>query len=185
MARTKAELHIGFLGRVQVLLGLAAALAVSGFYLMIYRPQAQQGRDLVGWIASRQKELASETATAQNLPVVEAQVMQLNKRLAGLKNVPAKPDMGQFVGEINSLSQESLLTKLDVQPGTPRESALFDERPVKLSFQGDFDGVFKFLQGVEELHRLTRVQSVKLHNVTGKPGQVSAEVSICIYYHNT
>jgi Tfp pilus assembly protein PilO len=184
MARTKAEFRIAFLGRVQVLLALAAGLGVAAFYLMVYRPQAQLGQDLVNRIVSRQKELISETATAQNLPVVEAQVADLNRRLAGLKHVPTKPDIGDFMSEINRLSGVSALTKMDVQPGTTRESAVYDERPVKLTFQGDFEGVFEFLAGVEGLQRLTRISSVKLHAVAGKPGQVSAEVSVCIYYHN-
>jgi Tfp pilus assembly protein PilO len=185
MQRTKAELHIGFLGRLQMLLALAAGLGAVAFYLAIYRPQAQQGQDIISRIASRQKELTSETATARNLPVVEKQVAALNNRLSGLKHVPPKPDIGDFVSEINRLSRNSELTKLDVQPGAERESALYDERPVKLTFQGDFTGVFEFLQGDEGLQRLTRIQSVKLHGVTGKPGQVTAEVSVCIYYHNT
>jgi len=185
MARTKAEVHIGFLRRVQVLMAIGAALAVAAFYLVIYQPQSRQAMQLADRIVSQQKELSAETATAQNLPMVEAQVKSLNDHMAGLKRVPTQPDIGDFIRDINQLSQESSLTKLDVQPGAARQSAIYDERPVKLTFQGDFAGVFQFLQGVEGLQRLTRVQSVKLHGVTGKAGVVAAEVTVCIYYHDT
>jgi Tfp pilus assembly protein PilO len=185
MAQCKGELQIGFFARVQVLLAVGAALCAGGFYLAIYLPQAELSRQLTARILAQQQELNIETATARNLPAVERQVTGLIARLQGLKHVPDQPDIGEFVRVINQLSQESSLTKMDVQPGTARQSALYDERPVKLTFQGDFSGVYEFLQGIEGLKRLTRIQSVKLLGITGKPGQVSAEVSICIYYHDT
>lgn len=163
---------------------VAAAVCVGAMFVVcVYQPRSEAIDQLNRMAAQRRQQLDAEQSTARHLPEVEAEVARLRTRLAGLKQVPAHTDLGDFLGDIHKYSQQSLLQKLDVQPGVPRKADLYLEQPIALNFEGDFLGVFEFLRQIETSQRLTRIQSVSVHSIPSRPGAVKVEMSVSIYFH--
>ena len=164
---------------------LAGALLIffAAFYLLGYRAANRQLNDLRIEIASKQRDLFNNEIEAKKLPIIEKVVKQLQLKLAKFnKKLPRQQELPQFIREITQGSQQASLRNVKVEPGVGKKSDLYSEIPIKLTFEGDFLGVFAFLRQTEQLERLTRVHDLTLKAKSGKPGEVEVQVSMNIYF---
>lgn len=169
--------------RVQWILGGIIVAAFVLFYAVAYYPQNRQLQAIQDQIRSRQRELQTNQSQASKLPRVREQVDRLRARLERFdKRMPPQPELGQFIRDINQISHRSSMRKLSVQPGATRKNDLFSEMPVNLSFEGDFLGIFAFLQQAEDMERLTRIRALSIHGKDMTRGDVEVRVSMNIYF---
>jgi Tfp pilus assembly protein PilO len=169
-------------GRIQWMLGSALVLAVALFYLMVYRPQSAQLEEFDRQTEFKKSELATDRSQTDKLPRVTVELADLKRRLAGFKRLPPDPQFGQFIHDINQISQNAALQKFNEEPGTPRRLQLFSEQPVTLSFEGNFPSVFQFIGKLEDMQRLTRLRDVTIKALDDHSGLVDVKLSINIYF---
>lgn len=168
--------------RAQLSLAGAMLVLVVGFYLLLYHPTQQRLQSLDQQLESLKRDLAANQTRARNLPFVAIEVENLRHRLEKFdKRLPRSQELGQFIGEINQLSQNAALRKLTVQPAAPKRNELYSEMPISLNFEGDFINVFNFLRQTEEMQRLTRVRSLGIRCRDSKLGTVEVQLSLSIY----
>lgn len=179
--QTQAE----WCARAQWVLGIALAVMVVGFCAIVYRPNKQKLDDLNMQIAVKHRDLVNNRTRVQILPDVVLEVNKTRNRLERFdKKLPKTPELHAFINNITDVSdQAGLRNKWTVKPGVPVHSDLYTEWPIALEFEGDFNNVFNFLRRAEEMQRLTRVKSLKVHGMgAGKTGQVRVELSMNIYF---
>lgn len=175
--------QIGWCARIQWGLGSTMLTMVVAFYVMGYRPASQRLAALHQDIEIKQRELRDNQSRTQIRPVVEDKVRELHKKLQRFdKKLPRQQEFGQFYNDITFLGRQSALSKCFVEPAAvPRRNDRFVELPIDLRFEGDFLNVFAFLRQIDEMQRLTRVQSLKVTS-KGDSGQVEVQLSMNIYY---
>ena len=135
--------------------------------------------------ALAQNELTDDQQRAKNLPSVEREIARLRKRVERFDKVlPKQQDLAQFMSEVTRISQDASLRKLSWHlDSKPRKSDQFTELPIQFTFEGDFQsGVLQFLQGTEDMPRLTRVRKLNLKASDAHDGQVRAEITMNIYF---
>jgi Tfp pilus assembly protein PilO len=168
--------------KVQYVLAAVTLLALGLFYFGVYRPQEMQSQELTRKITAAQTNLTSDRTKTDRLPRVTSELMELKARLAGFKKLPPNPQYGQFLRDIYSAGKEASLQKLVVTPGLAHRAELFWEQPISLTYQGNFSGVWNFIQRVENMQRLTRVRDVTIRVLNARQGMVSVSMSVNIYY---
>jgi len=163
---------------------LVGLLGVAGvFYLGGYRPQNAEMAQLQAEMATARRDLSVNTARAQGLPAVAADILRLRAQLADFKKLPTNLELGEFVTEITQLSRRTNLHKLEYSlSGAPRPGKQYTEQAMTLKFDGDFRDVFAFLRQAEDLQRLTRVSSIAIHDVDMLSGSVQVDLSMNLYF---
>jgi Tfp pilus assembly protein PilO len=168
--------------RIQLILGGAAISAVVVMCLLIFRPQTQRLADLQRQIEFKNLELTSDRSQTDRLPRVTSELAALKRRLAGFKRLPVDPQFGQFIRDINQISEKAALRKFTEEPGAPRRRELFSEQPITISFQGGFPSVFQFVSQLEDMQRLTRVRGVTIQSTDDHDGTVDVKLLVNIYF---
>ncbi len=168
-------------------IGMAAALllyAVGAFLLWIH-PANTALEAAYGRIASAQTELREDQNRVKDLPLAEQQIARLRQRIELFdKKLPRQQDLAQFMNDVTRISQEAALNKLSWHlDSKPKHSDQITELPIQLTFEGDFQsGVVPFLQGTEDMQRLTRVRKLDLRATGIHDGHVRAEMTMNIYF---
>lgn len=176
------QTQAGMCARAQWLLAAALLLSGAGFYLFGYRPMSNQLRDLRMQSDAKQRQLGMDQSRANTLPAVKLEVDALQLRLERFdKKLPRNLDLGQFIKDLTQISQQASLRKLLVQPGGSRRADLYSERPILLSFEGDFLSAYSFLRETETMQRLTRVRNLSIKSRDVKLGQVEVQMALSIY----
>jgi Tfp pilus assembly protein PilO len=132
-----------------------------------------------------QSELQDDQMRARNLPLVEREIEHLRQRVERFdKKLPKQQDLAQFMNDVTRISQDASLRKLSWHlDSKPKKSDQFTELPIQFTFEGDFQtGVVQFLQGTEDMPRLTRVRKLDIKSSDLHDGQVKAEVTMNIYF---
>lgn len=169
--------------KVQWILAGALVLCVTAFVTLHWLPGLREQRALREQIDRRQAELAANSNAGERLAAVSSNVERTRLRLDRFnRKLPRHEELGQFVKEITNLSQQASLRRLNNQPGELRRRDLFSERPIALSFEGNFADVFSFLCRAEEMQRLTRVRSLNVRSIDARQGLVDVRVVMSIYF---
>jgi Tfp pilus assembly protein PilO len=180
---TSLQNQLSWCVKAQWTLAIAMIAMLLGFYFAWYRPEHTLLRERRAAIESKRVELEANGTRASNLHMVKLEVDNLRARLERFnKKLPKQQDLGQFIRDITTVSQQSSLRKLTVQPGAPKRTALYTEMPISLNFEGDFNSVFNFLRQTEDMQRLTRVNNLSVKTTDAKLGQVEVQVSMNIYF---
>jgi Tfp pilus assembly protein PilO len=158
-------------------------LASICFYVFGYMPGHRQQFALAKRAGELQGNLLQVQAKTANLPNMELSVENLRMRLERFnKQLPQQREMGSFHNDIATLMQQSNLKRPNTKPGLVRQSALFSEMPITLSFEGDFPAVCDFLKKVEGMQRLTCVRSINVRATDAQKGLVSVQMVMSIFY---
>jgi Tfp pilus assembly protein PilO len=181
MTSLKSQIHS--CGRMQIGL-MAVAITFSGlFYFCGYRPQNARLRQLSQQIIGARRDLGLNSARAQGLPAVVADIAHLRAELSDVKRLPRNLELGEFVTQITELSRRANLQKLEYSlSGAPQPGEHYTVQPVTLKFEGDFLNVFDFLRQAEDMQRLTRVSSIAIHDSDLTSGAVQVDVSMNLYF---
>jgi type IV pilus assembly protein PilO len=175
--------QIGWCARAQWVLGSTMLLMILVFYVFGYRPAGARLATLRQDIEIKRRELKDNQSRTQIRPVVEQTVNERRRKLERFdKKLPKQQDFGQFYNDITFLGRQSDLSKCAVEPAAvPRRNDRVVELPIDLRFEGNFLNVFSFLRQIDQMQRLTRVQSLKVI-AKGNTGQVEVQLSMNIYY---
>ena len=175
--------QIAWCARAQWTMSLVMATLFLLFFVVGYRPANQRLLALRGQIAGSSKRLETNQSRAMNLPILAAEVAKLEARLQrNNKQLPRTLELGEFIGQMTLVSQQSNLRKLVHQPGAVRRLELYSEIPITMTFEGDFTNVFSFLRQMEEMQRLTRVKSLTVRSRDPKLGLVDVSLSMNINF---
>jgi Tfp pilus assembly protein PilO len=167
-----------------ILTGLLAGGAVM-FFFFGYRPRSAHLADVRSQIAMVTQELEANRMAAATLPNLELEVLHLRAEMEGSnKQLSRQSDFGPFMTDIANASKQSNVRKLAVTPGLieRHDQDLFEQQPINITFEGDFISVFTFLRQIEDMPRLTRVQSLNVSGIPSQNGDVDVHLSINGYF---
>jgi len=162
-------------------LGLMVVIT-GGTILGVYRPQAKTLDDLNTRIISQKTALASAAARASVVPAMLRRVKAMKSRYKNFhKRLPRRQELGGFLKEISeNLAQEDLSNQL-IEPGNPTREELFHTLPIIMRFRGPYLALARFLERIEKMERLTRVQKMQI-KTDPKSDEVDIELRMIIYF---
>jgi type IV pilus assembly protein PilO len=140
---------------------VVAAAAAGVFYYFVEMPQQQA-------LATRRAELeqiegrnAKGQETARQLPAFQAQIADLEARLAALKPIlPEEKDVGDLLRRIQTLATQSNLTIRGFRPQPIATKEIHAECPIGLELEGTYHNLGAFLDRVSRFPRIINVGSL-------------------------
>jgi Tfp pilus assembly protein PilO len=156
------------------------------FVFAVYIPRSAELRRERAESDAVQAELASRSARLDGLQELRAEADRARRYLAEFdRAVPVSSEVGRFVEELASLAESRQIRDPQVEPQKPLVGAWGEVLPVQLAFVGTFDAILGYLRSVESMTRIARVTRLNLAQSPDDPGQLSATVTVLIYYQRS
>jgi Tfp pilus assembly protein PilO len=150
-------------GRETLILTLVAVVIGGAGLAFGYLPCSRELDRCRQEAAGLQAALEADRKTAQGLPELLRQVETLKGKLQDFdRRLPKRQELGGFLRDISaSLSRENLSNQA-IEPGKPTQEDLLFTLPIVLKFRGSYASVARFLERIDRLERLTRVQKLSV-----------------------
>ncbi len=141
-----------------VLTGVVATAVV-----FLYMPQSKRLDELRTEITTQELALAADATKAAVVPSLlrEVESMKLQYKDFG-RRLPKRRELGGFLREISGHLNQGDLSNQLIEPGNPSREELFHTLPIIMRFKGSYLSLAKFLQRIDKMERLTRVQTLKI-----------------------
>ena len=78
------------------------------------------------------------------------------------RRLPKRRELGGFLREISGHLNQGDLSNQLIEPGNPSREELFHTLPIIMRFKGSYLSLAGFLQRIDKMERLTRVQTLKI-----------------------
>ncbi|MFP4106719.1 MAG: type 4a pilus biogenesis protein PilO [Phycisphaerae bacterium] len=163
-----------------IALGVAVAMAV-GVSVAWYFPQASRRNELQSRTATERARLTEDVQRARVVPEIARKVEAMKKRYRGWDvKLPRKQELGPFLRDISShLSDEELSREVVIKPGNPSRGELFNTLPIQMKFTGGYLSLASFLQSIEKMERLTRINKLTVkQNEVEESLEIDVEMNI-------
>ncbi len=182
--------------RLNVTVVAIVLVLTSAFVFGLFMPGMGRLREARAELAEKVAKVKTDQQQVGDVSDLYASILHMDEKTRDFrKRLPAERQFGEFLNDLSDNLETSGIEDYSVQP---RSAQVLDQAklpaslklaegtillPVVVSFESDFDDLFKFLRGVESLPRLSHVEMLKLVNDEERPGRVAVEVTLCTYHH--
>lgn len=150
-------------------LGLLTVV-MAGLFYVFYTFYIQPLKVEVDGLGSRLNDLKNEVQKGQivysRLPEFKKQVREQEVKLARLRTVlPERKQTAEIVSGLEQLARESRLRIKSFQPqGTVRKD-FYEDWPILLSLEGNYDNLGTFFEKVSQFTRIINVENITIRKV--------------------
>ena len=165
------------------LIVLLLALPIASYFLVFQKLSEE--------IAAKEQDTRQKQDQLNDLKIALASGKELEDDIQKLGQVinllkaklPQEKDMDSVIREVWETAERHCLNTKSIRTKKVIQSANYSEQPIQMSFVGSFSpGVFDFLRDIEQISRLTRVSDLKIVADDKVSGQVSADITVTIYF---
>jgi len=168
---------------------MLTAIPVAAWWF-VFRPNNQRNGEMLRQIEAEQvrlRELNLLTATVGNL-TDEIDSLQEAIRFFQSK-LPPEKEMDKVMKGIWLLAEANHLTTKSIRQLDRKRMTVVDSdddtyarQPISVVLEGDFMGLYAFLQTLENQPRILRVHQLHLKKVEGSEGRVQADLTMSIFF---
>ena len=144
------------------LLLLVAGVAVA--MMFVYVPQDKELRSLQKKIVSQKREIGRRTDRASVVPKLLRETSAMKARYKNFdRRLPQQKELGGFLREISGHISSDRFSQQIIEPGRPAREPLFNTLPIIMKFKGSYLSLGTFLDQINKMERLTRVQRLTIN----------------------
>lgn len=99
--------------------------------------------------------------------------------------MPKSVQMGEFLETLDRLAEREGLTERSVEPQDPVDGDEVSWVPIRMSFRGSYPSVRGFIERVEGLPRLARIQDMTVERAEEKGELLSSTLTMHVYYRRS
>lgn len=154
--------------------------------VVVYIPQGHKIDELTSQIVTNKRELDEQMKRVSAIPDLVRHINAMQKRYSSFNaRMPQEQELGAFLEEINDHLSHGDFSGQSIEPGTPTREDLFHTLPIIMKFRGSYLALGRFLEQLDSMERLSRVQ--KLTIISGKGSKADSskleiELHLNIYY---
>ena len=148
-------------------------VSIAGAMLFVYVPQDKELDKLQTQIISRKRDIAKQTERASVVPKLLRETQAMKAQYKNFdRRLPQQKELGGFLREISGhLSREQFSNQV-IEPSSPKREPLFNTLPIIMKFKGSYLSLGTFLDQINKMERLTRVQRLTIN--ASMPGEGDA-----------
>ncbi len=145
-------------------------LVMAGLFYVFYSFYIQPLKTEVNALGSQLNDLTNEVQKGQivysRLPEFKKQVREQEIKLATLRSIlPERKQTAEIVYGLEQLARESRLRIKSFQPqGTVRKD-FYEDWPILLSLEGNYDNLGMFFEKVSQFTRIINVENITIKKV--------------------
>jgi Tfp pilus assembly protein PilO len=156
---------------------------VAGFYYLYVIPTDKQDAEQAAQIADRRRALADLQRSTAGIDDINHKIKDLQQAVTFFESkLPKEKEIETVLGEVWKLAQANSLKAKTIRTGKTERTANYSEQQIEMDLSGDFDGFYLFLQQLEQMPRLTRVEAMILNKISDHDGQMQAKLTLSIFF---
>jgi type IV pilus assembly protein PilO len=171
------------LGIREILFFIVMLAVLGSAYFFVFSKANDKRKALEADTLAKQRDL-------DNLHNATSGINDRNHKIAELESaikffdgkLPPQRDVDTILQQVAQTSEAAGLATQTVKPSKSETTAHYSEEPIELSLTGSFEGFYQFLLDLEKLPRLTRVTQMKLSKIDERKGQMTAHLTLSIYF---
>lgn len=168
-----------------ILLIVGVAVVTAGWYLISYRPNQKEQKQLNAQVVTVRQQVAQLEAQLQHLQALKAAEPRLRAKLARFDTaLPREPRVPEFILQINDAAAKAKVDFISVAPSQPAAQAGaagattntasgLQQISVSINTKGTYFALQNFIYRLENLNRALRVDTFSLggagQNTGGSP----------------
>ena len=145
------------------LLVLLASVPMAA-WVMAYKP-------INSAVAETASEIRVHTSRLANFPELNGQYRDMISMVSdieeatetALKSIPETPEAEDWLEQVSDIAQAHALTMKSVTTSGSKERGEYGIMPIDLSVAGSFESVYAFIQSLEQMNRLSRIERMTIH----------------------
>ncbi len=157
-----------------------------GAYFVVLKPMDADIEKYRADTATKAATLAELQAAKSKYPDFDAETQRLrDAHDAFEQRLPYARDVEIILRDIWQIAEEESLKAKSVVPDKPIKAAQYNELPIKIEIEGNFDGYYSFIKRIEELPRITKMPRIKISKVSKHTtGDVKTELRLSIFFRS-
>lgn len=142
---------------------LVTVVMLTATSAAVFYPQHRELKELNARIDAHREVLDRDLEAAYRLPELIDEVEDMKRRYRNFdRRLPKRQELGEFLREITlNLPAEELISDR-IEPGNPKREERFQTMPIRMRLRGRYLSLVKFLQRIEEMERLARVDKLSM-----------------------
>jgi Tfp pilus assembly protein PilO len=161
-----------------------------GAWWFVFRPHNAQNAEMRLEIEAKQEKLKALDRATGTIGNLKKEIAALSKALAFFESkLPSEKEIHNVLQEVwrlaeaNRLIAKSIRTLDDKMASYTTATSIHREQPIAVKLEGDFRGLYAFLQALERQPRILRIHQMKLTKLNNAPqGYVNAELTISVFF---
>lgn len=168
-------------GKTGVVAGCIAVALV--FALGALRPDAGAASRMHRDAALLHEAVATNTQRLESAGATRRRLDELAGELAVLDEaIPQDQQIGAFLERLDQLARDAGLTGKSVKPALPLQAGKVACLPIDVNVTGRFPAMYEFLQRVEALPRVARIQRLELSGADEAGDELVASLTMHVYF---
>ena len=162
-------------------------------YFYVFKPRNAEINQAQTEVEVKQTKLEKLREVTEKIDDIGLAIEQGREAISLVEaKLPSKDQVEVILADVWQLAARAhlLVKSVKSEPSVP--AAGYMEQPLKVAMEGQFEGFYQFLLGLENLPRITRIHEMMLERLTSRsrrrdegdvpPGLMKAEFLLSIYY---
>ena len=176
---------------------LLAALLLGlplGAWWFVFRPANDQHSEVRKQVEAKQQKLRKLNRLVGTVGSLKEEIASLEKAIAFFQSkLPSEKEIDKVLWETWRLAERNKLATKSIRTETrgPRSTSPYDtgsqsEQPIVIKLEGDFNGLYTFLQELENQPRIMRISRMKIVKAKKAPeGHVEASLDVSVFFEHS
>ena len=148
---------------------------LGALYYFVMIPQTETKEKLAKEYRDLQKELTTLRDIKKNIEKHRKEYAQMQELLQDvMRQLPESKDIPNLLRSVTGVSEETRLKLKQFEPKEIKNKDFYSELPFEVKFQGKFDNLATFLDGVRKLERIISINNFTIES-KGPPNNVTVE----------
>ncbi len=170
---------------VVLLLGM-----LVGAWYFVFLPRDRADREMRSQIQAKQLQLQKLNRATATIGNLREEIADLEEAIEFFQSkLPNEKEIDRVLEEVWRLAESSSLTTKGIyttrrgsQSAFLEPDATQAEQPIRMEFEGKFEGFYQFLLALESQPRIMRVRNISLKQDDRKEGVIKAEVEMSVFF---
>ncbi|HSU66765.1 MAG TPA: type 4a pilus biogenesis protein PilO [Tepidisphaeraceae bacterium] len=167
-------------------LGICVVLlggGVGGFYYLWYAPTIKEDAEQAIQIDQRKRALAELAQSTAGIDDFNRKFKELTEAVRFFESkLPKEKEVETVLDQVWKIAEANSLQAKSIRSGKTERTANYSQQQIDMELAGDFNGFYLFMQQLERLPRLTRIEGMTLSKISDHDGAMQARLILTIFF---
>lgn len=160
--------------------------AVAAFYYVYVVPTTRQDTEQSSVIEERRRALADLDKSTAGINDINHKIKDLQEAVRFFESkLPKEKEVETVLEQVWKMAEANSLQAKTIRTGKTERTANYSLQQIDMDLSGDFNGFYLFMQQLERLPRLTRVEGMSLEKMSDHDGEMQAKLTLSIFFEPT
>ena len=179
-------------GAREIAFALVLMAVPVGAWYFVFRPQNARDTELRAQIDAQQEKLRSVNRATAVIGDLQKEIGSLAAAIELFQSkLPSDKEIDKVLQELWKIAEINQLTTKSVRP-LPRSAdnlltsgGQHCEQPISMQIEGDFGGLYGFLQALESQPRIVRIRTLLLSRAPKLDGGIQASLVMSVFFERS